>query len=121
MLKHVVFADTLAIAGAPGSEKTKTEKSPVAGVLHSIELHQPNGSNGLVQVAVFINDSQIFPYSGYQALNDVTKDYPMGDDIAIRRYKDDIVVVMKNGDGASTHRCVVTVAIKAEQTPGAAI
>jgi len=60
-----------------GTQTVVAADCPVDGELTNITLHFPNGCNALVELSCFVNQEQILPISGFIALNDATKDFPI--------------------------------------------
>jgi len=60
-----------------GTQAVVASDCPVDGQITTITLHFPNGCNALVELSCFVNQEQILPVSGFVALNDATKDFPI--------------------------------------------
>jgi hypothetical protein len=82
------------------TEITLVELSPITGIVREIELHFPNGCNGLVEVKCFINQVQILPVTGYIALNDFTRSYTVNREIT---RNDNLRVIITNRDAVNQH------------------
>lgn len=75
----------------------------------SICFHFPSGCNGLVDVVAGHSDKQIYPRSGYIALNDATPVFSTYESIA---YNEPIWVEIRNGDSMNSHTITVLLTIQ---------
>jgi hypothetical protein len=73
---------------------------PVDGLITNITLHFPNGCNALVELSCFVNQEQILPVSGFIALNDATKEFPIFKKVT---KKSVLRVLVVNRDGGFPH------------------
>jgi len=84
----------------PATEIALQELSPLTGAITNIELHFPNGCNGLVEIRCYVNQEQILPVTGYIALNDFTRSYSVNRKITNR---DNLRVRISNRDAINPH------------------
>lgn len=105
------FPVLLTIAGTVGSRQQLHDPIPVKdGRIVEVKIHWPNGCNGLVQVAVYLNRKQFLPYKGFLNLNDIIAPYYFNPGVRAPE-GDDLWVDFWNGDGANQHMCSVTVTV----------
>lgn len=95
------------VASLTGDRFTQT--APWDCVNTSVCFHFPSGCNGLVDVIVGHSDKQIYPRSGYIALNDATPVFPTLESIS---YNEPIWVEIKNGDNMNSHTITVLLTIQ---------
>ncbi len=97
----------------PGQGARIYEDSPLTyGTIKTIQIHWPDGCNGLVGVAVWYGRQiQLIPDIGYLALNDATANYAVNQ---IKSDKEQVWVDMYNADAINPHRISVTVGIETE-------
>ena len=95
----------------PGQGARITEPAP-NGTIRTVQIHWPDGCNGLVGVAVWLGVRQIVPQngSGYLALNDATPTYAIN--LVKTTLSDQIIVDMYNADAANSHHIVVIIGIE---------
>jgi hypothetical protein len=75
----------------------------------SVCFHFPSGCNGLVDVVAGHSDKQIYPRSGYIALNDATPVFSTLESIA---YNEPVWVEIRNGDSMHSHTITVLLTIQ---------
>ncbi len=97
--------------------KVYENKPLIGGVIRTVQIHWPDGCNGLVDVAVWHGNVQFLPRSGYLALNDSTPHYGENTPLGINEPKSDeeeLWVDLVNRDGGWPHQITVTVGVETE-------
>lgn len=105
---QVPFRQTL-----PSGQGKRIKLDPVVGVIRTIQIHWPDGCNGLVGVAVKYGSRQILPVqsAGYLSLNDCT---PTWTGVDYQVDKANIWVDLQNADQTWKHTVTVIVGVEVE-------
>jgi hypothetical protein len=82
------------------------DRAKYDGIIYEVEVHFPDGCNGLVGVAIYQQGQRFMPRDGYLALNNTTRIYPFGRQV---KQTDDLMVEIVNGDGGFNHILTVTI------------
>ncbi|MDP3064638.1 MAG: hypothetical protein Q8O40_15755 [Chloroflexota bacterium] len=94
------------------------DRSPIAGRAFNVQIHWPNGCNGLVNVAVSHGGKQFCPRNGFLALNDALATYEVDEALALY---EPLEVEIQNTDAVNAHQITVVIFIKMAQTPVARV
>jgi hypothetical protein len=97
--KHVSFSRPETTVPA-STEVTLSERSPVKGTVNFITLHFPDGCNALVEIRCYIGGRQILPVSGFIALNNTIKDFPVFEKVDLNQ---GLRVTIANRDSVNAH------------------
>ena len=85
---------------APATQTIVADDCPVTGKITYITLHFPDGCNALVELSCSVNQEQILPVSGFIALNNATKDFPVNMKVT---KKSALRVLIVNRDAINPH------------------